>query len=238
MRALFLFLAAWVAVCGLPVAADVYSDARSHWAYVPPVAPPLEGRGHPIDELLAKGHREAGLRPVGEATSDVLMRRAWHVLTGLLPGEEALHLWTANELRSTEEWIGEVIERGLASPQFGERWARHWLDVARYADTKGYNFTAGRLFPFAFTYRDWVVRSLNEDLPYDEFIRRQLAADLLDVSVQEQAALGFLTIGRRFLNKNDLIIADRIKILCQTLLKYRVRFLTTRSIPSFSEHSQ
>ena len=61
--------------------------------------------------------------------------------------------------------------------------------MARYADTKGYNFTAGRLFPFAFTYRDWVVRSLNEDLPYDEFLRRQIAADLMDVPVREQAAL-------------------------------------------------
>ena len=112
----------------------------------------------------------------------------------------------------TEKWISDLIEEGLASPHFGERWARHWLDVARYADTKGYNFTGGRLFPYAFTYRDWVVHALNEDLPYDEFVRRQLAADLMGLPEPEQAALGFLTIGRRFLNKDDLIIADRIDV--------------------------
>ncbi len=188
------------------------AEARGHWAFQAPVAPELKGGGHPVDELLSRRQREINLSGTDEASRAVLLRRAWHVLTGLQPepGIEAHRL--AQEDTPLADWSAEVVEEALASPHFGERWARHWLDVARYADTKGYNFTAGRLFPFAFTYRDWVVRSLNEDLAYDEFLRRQIAADLMKVPVREQAALGFLTIGRRYLNKEDLIIADRIDV--------------------------
>ncbi|NNM28906.1 MAG: DUF1553 domain-containing protein, partial [Akkermansiaceae bacterium] len=91
--------------------------------------------------------------------------------------------------------------------------ARHWLDVARYADTKGYDFKEGRRFPYAFTYRDWVIKAFNDDLPYDEFLRRQVAADLMHLPGTELPALGFLTTGRRFLGRNDLIIADRIDVV-------------------------
>src|SRR5581483_7255763 len=97
-----------------------------------------------------------------------------------------------------------LVERLLASPHYGERWARHWLDLARYADTKGYVFQEERRYPYAYTYRDWVVRAFNEDLPYDQFVLQQLAADRLVAAGQAphtaQAAMGFLTVGRRFLN--------------------------------------
>ena len=95
----------------------------------------------------------------------------------------------------------KVIDKLLASPQYGERWGRYWLDLARYADTKGYVFNEDRSFPFAYTYRDYVIRSFNEDKPYDQFIIEQLAADKLPLGNDKRplAALGFLTLGRRFL---------------------------------------
>jgi hypothetical protein len=100
----------------------------------------------------------------------------------------------------------------LASPRYGERWGRHWLDVARYADTKGYVFDEDRNYPNAFQYRDWVIRAFNEDLPYDQFIIQQLAADRLPLADDRRAlaAMGFLRVGRRFLNRQPDIIDDRI----------------------------
>ena len=187
-------------------------EASSHWAFQSLARATLSGKGHPIDELLAIRQRERNLSPVPEASREVLLRRAWHVITGLQADPDLRARALAPQGGTLPAWSARIVDEALASPHFGERWARHWLDVARYADTKGYNFTAGRLFPFAFTYRDWVVRSLNEDLPYDEFLRRQIAADLMDVPVREQAALGFLTLGRRYLNQHDLIIADRIDV--------------------------
>ncbi len=111
--------------------------------------------------------------------------------------------------------LDRAMESLLASPHYGERWARHWLDVARYADSKGYVFTADRNYPNAFKYRDWVVRALNEDLPYDEFLVQQIAADrLLDEGRSASLeAMGFLTVGRRFLNNMHDIIDDRLDVL-------------------------
>src|SRR5207245_6634057 len=80
---------------------------------------------------------------------------------------------------NSPEAFGWVVERLLDSPHYGERWARYWLDVARYADTKGYIFEEERRYPYSYTYRDYVIRSFNEDLPYDQFIIQQIAADLL-----------------------------------------------------------
>ncbi len=107
-----------------------------------------------------------------------------------------------------------LIDRLLESPHYGERWGRYWLDIARYADTKGYVFTEDRNYPFAYRYRDWVVQSLNEDLPYDQFLIQQLAADLLPRSDDHNlAAMGFLTLGRRFLNNRNDIIDDRLDVI-------------------------
>ncbi|MCA9061429.1 MAG: DUF1553 domain-containing protein, partial [Planctomycetaceae bacterium] len=113
-----------------------------------------------------------------------------------------------------DQWKTEYIERLLAAPQFGERWARYWLDVSRYSDTRGYVFTAEREYKDAWRYREWVIRSLNEDLPYDQFLRMQLAADRLtpDNDPATLAAMGFLTLGRRFLNNPHDIIDDRIDV--------------------------
>jgi hypothetical protein len=114
----------------------------------------------------------------------------------------------------------KVIDRLLASPHYGERWGRHWLDVARYADTKGYVFNEERAFAFAFTYRDYVIRSFNDDKPFDRFVIEQLAADKLPLGEDRSAlaAMGFLTLGRRFLNNTHDIIDDRIDVVTRGLM--------------------
>jgi hypothetical protein len=111
--------------------------------------------------------------------------------------------------------FARVVDRLLASPRYGERWGRYWLDIARYADTKGYVFEEERRYPYSYTYRDWVIRALNEDLPYDQFLTQQIAADLLPLGDDKRplAALGFLTLGRRFLNSQPDIIDDRIDVV-------------------------
>jgi hypothetical protein len=109
----------------------------------------------------------------------------------------------------------------LSSPKFGEKWARHWLDIARYADTKGYVFQESREYPYAYAYRDWVINSLNQDLPYNQFIVYQLAADKIiknNENKKNLAAMGFLTVGRRFLNRNPDIIDDRIDVTFRGLM--------------------
>src|SRR5205085_5862253 len=108
----------------------------------------------------------------------------------------------AFEADPSPEAFARVVDRLLASPQYGACWGRHWLDVARYSDTKGYVFTEERRFPYAYTYRDYVIRAFNDDLPYDQFIQQQLAADRLSHGEDKRslAAMGFLTVGRRFLN--------------------------------------
>ena len=195
MRVLSLFL---LGIAVLSVAVNVTracaASAERHWAFQMPARPPLAGKSHPVDELLAIRQREKNLKPVPDAARGVLLRRAWHVVAGLQPPANLGAEVSGATGEPLSEWSARMIDEVLSSRHYGERWARHWLDVTRYADTKGYDFTAGRLFPFAFTYRDWVIESLNKDLPYDEFLRRQIAADLMDVPIREQAALGFLTL--------------------------------------------
>ncbi len=164
-----------------------------------------------------------------------MIRRLKFDLLGLPP--------TPDEVASFESDVSadayeKLIDSFLASPRYGERWGRHWLDVARYADTKGYVFTDERRFPYSYTYRDYVIRAFNEDLPYDQFIVQQLAADqlngrpdtLVGPSVAQPdknvgptedkrylAAMGFLTLGRRFLNNTHDIIDDRIDVTMRGL---------------------
>ena len=115
----------------------------------------------------------------------------------------------------------QLVGRLLSSPRFGERWGRHWLDVARYADTKGY--LAGnqaRLFTHSYTYRDYVIDAFNADLPYDRFVIEQIAADKLDLGDDKRplAAMGYLTLGRRFLNNPHDIIDDRIDVVTRGMM--------------------
>ena len=140
-----------------------------------------------------------------------MIRRATFDLTGLPPTYADVEAFVQDK---SPEAFARVVDRLLSSPRYGERWGRYWLDVARYADTKGYVYSdreEGR-FVQSYAYRDWVIRALNEDLPYDQFLRLQLAADqIVDANHREDlAAMGFLTLGRRFLGVVHDIVDDRI----------------------------
>jgi len=202
---------------------DFVAAVQQHWAYRPlqsvsVPSPTTSGlRGTEIDRFLAASLEEAGLGFSGQASRETLIRRLKIDLHGIPP-----------TFAETQEFVNDpdplavekLVDQLLASPLYGQRWARHWLDLARYADTKGYVFTENRYYPFSYTYRDYVVRALNEDTPYDDFIREQLAADQLGLSENDSrlAALGFLTVGPRFLNREPDIIDDRIDVVTRGLM--------------------
>ncbi|WP_035612327.1 DUF1549 and DUF1553 domain-containing protein [Haloferula sp. BvORR071] len=172
------------------------AEERKHWAYVPPVKAEIPAAANPVDALLAASWGEAKLKPAPLAAPRQWLERAAYTLTGLPPSDEQLKRIEANPDDAT--WSA-LIDELLASPAYGERWARHWMDVARYADTRGYNFDQDNRYPFAYTYRDWLIKAFNGDLPYDRFVKLQLAADLLTDKKDDPdlAALGFLTVGLR-----------------------------------------
>lgn len=154
----------------------------------------------PMDAFVLAKLEQSKLAPANEADKRTLLRRLTFDLTGLTPTTSELEAFLADKSKDAYE---KVVDRLLASPRYGERWARHWLDVARYADTKGYVFVEDRNYPNAYTYRQWVIQALNRDLPYDQFLMHQLAADRLNEGKDDRtdlAAMGFLTVGRRFLN--------------------------------------
>ena len=183
---------------------------EKHWAYVPPVRAELPAAVHPVDALLAVAWEKAGVRPAAQAAPRIWLERAAYTLTGLPPSEEQLRRIEATPDEPT--WKA-LIDELLASPAYGERWARHWMDVARYADTRGYNFDQDNRYPFAYTYRDWLIQAFNRDLPYDRFVKLQIAADhLVDrPDHPDLAALGFLTVGLR--NGPVETIDDRVDVV-------------------------
>ena len=176
-------LADWIAA-GAPY--------EPHWAFTAPVpAPPPEvtGIGHPIDRFLVAALVGSGLEPAEPAPPETLLRRVSLDLTGLPPTAPDLDRFlAAHEADPEKAWEGEV-DRLLASPHYGERQARLWLDQARYADSNGYSIDAPREI---WRWRDWVVDASNRDLPFDRFTIHQLAGDLLpDATDEERIATGF-----------------------------------------------
>ena len=202
-------------------------QVRNHWAFKPvqkPDVPIVDSDWiiNDLDRYVITLLKEKGWEPSGRADKRTLIRRATMDLTGLMPTYEEVEKFVAND--APDAWP-QLIERLLASPHYGERWGRHWLDVARYADNKGYvGVGVDRLYPYSYTYRDYVVRSFNEDLPYNRFIIEQLAADKLELGKDKRslAAMGFLTLGRRFLNRTDDIIDDRIDVVTRGLMGFTV----------------
>jgi hypothetical protein len=156
----------------------ITAEDRQHWAFVPPTRPELPNVGerawvrNPIDAFILVQLEENGLPHAPEADRATLLRRLSFDLIGLPPTPGELAAFLADTSPAAYE---AQVDRLLASPHFGERWAQHWLDLARYADTDGFEFDQAR--PDAWRYRDWVVEAFNRDLPYDEFVRRQLAGD-------------------------------------------------------------
>jgi hypothetical protein len=194
-----------------------------HWAFQPvasPQAPRVENAGWvrtDIDRFILARLEQKGLRPARVADKRTLIRRATFDLLGLPPTPEEVAAFERDRSRNA---FSNVVERLLASPRYGERWGRHWLDVARYSDTKGYVYAREeRFFVHAFTYRDWVIHAFNEDMPYDRFLLLQIAADqLLPEGSPDLVAMGFLTGGRRFLGVTHDIIDDRIDVVTRGTL--------------------
>ncbi|MEX1097952.1 MAG: PSD1 and planctomycete cytochrome C domain-containing protein [Planctomycetales bacterium] len=216
--------AEWPAVStGATRTADAATErGKSHWAFqavTRPELPAITAADWPangIDRFVLARLERAGLSPSPAASRETLIRRAHFVLTGLPPTAAEIERFVADE---TPEAFARLVDRLLESPHYGERWGRHWLDVARYADTKGYVFREDRNYPDAWRYRDWVIRAFNDDLPYDEFVKRQLAADLVAPDDSDaQVAMGFLTLGRRFINNRHDIIDDRIDVVSRGLM--------------------
>jgi len=197
--------------------------AKAHWAFQPlHAAAPPEVRDRswvqtPIDAWILAGLEREGMSPSPAIDRRSLIRRATIDLLGVPPTLAEIE---AFENDSAPDAFARVVDRLLASPLYGERWGRHWLDVARYADTKGYVFQEERKYPYAYTYRDYVVDAFNNDLPFNQFIIEQIAADQLpsDGDNQRLAAMGFLTVGRRFLQDRNEIIDDRIDLVGRGLL--------------------
>ena len=191
-------------------------DWRKHWAFQPvtlPSIPAVQAADRvrqPLDaHVLARLEKE-GLTLSPEAGRATLARRAYLDLIGLPPTYEQVQAFVSDP--APDAWP-RLLDGLLASPHFGERWARRWMDIARYADTKGYVFQEERRYAYAYTYRDWLVTAFNNDLPYDRFLVLQLAADKAvdwEKHPQDLAAMGFLTLGRRFLNAEPDIIDDRL----------------------------
>jgi hypothetical protein len=206
--------------------AERVADARSRlWSLQPvrkPVLPKVKNTTwsrSPLDRIVLAKLEAKGLQPAPPASRLALLRRATVDLIGLAPTPQESDAFLSDKSPNAFE---KVVDRLLASPLYGERWGRHWLDVARYSDTLGYLVgnvgDPGRMYPYAYTYRDYVVRALNGDKPYDQFIREQLAADLIPLKdPRDQAALGFLTVGNRYLGNGQEIIDDRIDVVTRGL---------------------
>ena len=196
------------------------NDPRDLWSLKRPVKPTPPEVQHKnivrseIDAFVLARLEAAGLEPSPAADPRTLLRRLSYVLTGLPPSAEELDAFAADASDARYE---QAVDRLLASPRFGERWARHWLDVARYADTKGYVFEEDRNYTHAFKYRDWVIAALNGDMAFDRFVVTQLAADQTE-DPADAPAMGFLTLGRRFLNNPADINDDRIDLVTRGLM--------------------
>jgi hypothetical protein len=197
-------------------------DWRAHWVFqpvanpAPPVRPDDRWSRSPIDRFVWAKLRDNGLHPSAEAEKRTLIRRLTFDLTGLPPTPEEVEAFLRDEAAGAYD---RIVARLLDSPAYGEHWARVWLDVARYADTKGYIFFEEATYPWAYTYRDYVIEAFNRDLPYDRFLREQIAADRLPgADPRSLRALGFLTVGGRFMNNTHDIIDDRIDVVTRGLM--------------------
>lgn len=202
---------------------DFNAVAQTHWAYRPitrPVPPRAAARDRvstPIDQFVLSKLEASQLSLAPEASREALIRRLYADLLGLHPSYEEVQAFVAD---SSPSAVSDLVDRLLSSPRFGEKWARMWLDIARYADTKGYVFTDERRFAFSYTYRDYVIDAFNTDKPYDQFIVEQLAADKLNLPPlsPQLAAMGFLTLGPRFIGDTHAIIDDRIDVVSRGLM--------------------
>jgi hypothetical protein len=204
---------------------EITAEDRAFWSFQPIADPPVPATNDAtwprtsIDHFILARLEDAGLAPSPPADKRTLIRRATFDLTGLPPIPNEVAGFLADD---SPDAFARVVDRLLASPHYGERWARHWLDVARYGEDQAHTFEA-RVYPQGFRYRDWVVNALNEDMPFDEFVKAQLAADLIggnDKSNEHLPALGFFAIGPVYYGDRQKLdqIDDRIDTFTRGLL--------------------
>ncbi len=204
-------LAEWVKM-GAPWGKEaVVSQAKveKYWAFVPPraaAAPEVKSISwvrSPIDAFILAGLEAKGLAPARMTDKRTLIRRASYDLTGLPPTPAEVKAFLDD---TSADAFAKVVDRLLASPRYGERWGRHWLDVARYADSNGLD--ENLVYKNAFRYRDYVIAAFNQDKPFDQFLKEQLAGDLMPSSdlktqIERWTATGFLTLGAKMLAEDD-----------------------------------
>ena len=201
-----------------PLAGDSSSDSerpitdedRSFWAFRPPVEPTLPPREResdsdaPIDRFIGAELKKAGIEPATPADKRTLIRRATFDLTGLPPTPEEIEQFLTSD---SPDAFADLIDRLLASPRYGEHWGRHWLDVARFADSNGLDENLA--YANAYRYRDYVIDAFNRDKPFDQFLIEQIAGDLLPSASDEKSnferivATGFLCVGAKMLAEDD-----------------------------------
>jgi len=210
----------------------VITDAdKNFWSFKPlsHAAPPNPNQqnwgNNPIDRFILANLEKNGLTPAPQADKTTLIRRATFDLTGLPPTEKELQAFLADKSPNAFE---KVVDRLLASPRYGERWGRHWLDVMRYADSTGSD--EDHRYPHAWRYRDYVVQAFNDDMPYNQFVREQLAGDILaadpssGVGYRGVVATGFLALGKKALAQKDLplkrydVVDDQIDVTAKAFM--------------------
>ncbi len=218
----------------VPVAPPVETKT-SHWSFQPvqdPPVPAVKEESWPrsgIDRFLLTEIEKAGLQPTADAPPETLIRRLSFDLTGLAPSYDRVRAFVADCETRGDEAVADLVDELLASPQFGERWGRHWLDVARYGESNGNDgLSRNPTFPHAWRYRDYVIAAFNDDRPFDGFVREQIAGDLLPAEDDAQrdrqlVATGFLALGAKpakAMNENfDMdVVDDQIAVVGSGLL--------------------
>jgi len=206
-----------------PMAAETTNRSAMHWSFRPISNPDLprvrdtQWPTHAVDSFILARLEAANLRPVRAASPLEWLRRASFDLTGLPPTPEQIAAFQPDDHGTVpESRYRQQVDAWLSSPAFGQRWARHWLDVARFAESAGKD--RNHLFPEAWRYRDWVVDAFNHDKPYPEFIREQIAGDLLAQTAPPERsdalkiATGFLALGTKSLNegRREQFLADLV----------------------------
>jgi mono/diheme cytochrome c family protein len=218
--------------------AEYTGQGKNHWAFQPvkKPAPPAVQNGawikNEVDRFILAKLESNGLAPNGPADKRTLIRRVYFDLIGLPPSPEEVAAFLQD---GSSKAFEKIVDQLLASPRYGERWGRHWLDVVRYSDTKGQvnRQRESSIFPYAWTYRDYVIKAFNDDKPYDRFVIEQLAADKVKFPTRggisalsndpssdpaALAALGFLTVGDRFNGNMGDILNDRIDVTTKAFL--------------------
>ena len=216
-----------------PAPAAKPATAAELWSFQPfskQPAPSVKDPSWPrtrADLFILSAIEKAGLTPAPDAEPEVLARRLYFDLIGLPPSPEAVSAFTAAARRDLPQAIASLADRLLASPDFGPRWARHWLDVARFAESSGN--TRNMTYPQAWRYRNYVIRAFNNNTPFDQFIREQIAGDLLPAATWQQhdaqaLGTGFLNIGTKSLGEMDTLLYemnvadDQIEATCRAFL--------------------